>query len=75
MGPLVVECGGTERNLELPGAHLPHEQSTASFRTAARIWGGWVSGTVQPELLQSKSKLLSFMFSNCATRRGTRMPG
>lgn len=48
----MVERGGTERNLELPGAHLPHEQSTASFRTAARISGRWVSRTVQPELLQ-----------------------
>ena len=46
MGPFVAEHGGTERNLELSGARLPPEQSTASFRTAARIWGGWVSGTI-----------------------------
>lgn len=68
MGPFVVEHGGTERNPELPRAHLPHEQSAASFRTTAGILGGWARGTVQPELLQ-KSKLLSFVFSNCATRR------
>lgn len=41
MGSFGVEGGRTERNLRLPRAHLPHEQSTASSRTPARISGGW----------------------------------